>query len=511
ARLWALLCGDRRPWAELPLLGAAGGLGIGDAGGGSGGGSGSGSGDRSTTSPAVLQALLAPLRAGRLRVLVLRGARHHGQAVAAALAAELGLLPVGARLAQWQADPALAAACRYAGWLPVLDSGLGPGERCQPALPGPGQAPLVLLAGRDGSVDLADCAELELPPPDRDERRRAWQLALGAGAAEPVATQLADAALVDGPTIAALASRMALQAPGAAAVTPLQRLRRARLQHGAERLTQLAQPLAREVPARALVLPAPTQAQFDQLVRRCHRREQLWHGLGPGLASATGSGVRALFAGDSGAGKTLAASRLATELGAPLYRVDLAAVMNKYVGETEKNLGRLLDEAAALDVMLLIDEADALFGRRSGDGAGGGREGSGERYADMMTNYLLTRIEAHPGLVVLTTNTRSRLDSAFTRRFDVIIDFPLPGVDERQRLWLAHLGARSPGDEACRLLAAYSDLAGGHIRNAVVHAAAQSDSPADAPLELALLVAALVDEYRKLGRTPPAQLHQIGG
>jgi len=183
--------------------------------------------------------------------------------------------------------------------------------------------------------------------------------------------------------------------------------------------------------------------------------------------------------------------------------VDLAAVMNKYVGETEKNLGRLLDEAAALDVVLLIDEADALFGRRSE-----GKE-TGERYANMMTNFLLTRIESHPGIVVLTTNARNRLDAAFTRRFDAIIEFPLPGVDERYRLWRSHLGARSPSDDDCRLLASYSDLPGGHIRNAVLHAAALSETAPGQPVELVLLVAALASEYHKLGRTPPPQLAQL--
>jgi hypothetical protein len=370
---------------------------------------------------------------------------------------------------------------------------------------------MVVLAGQDGSVDAPGCADLPVPTLDRTERQEAWRLALGPQAP---ATELADLALIDGPTVRALAARLRLLVKPATqrgggsvpqASDTAHRLRLARIGHGAERLVQLAQPVRREVGPESLVLPPAAQAQFEQLHRRCLMREQLWTGLGPSLA-APSTGVRALFAGDSGAGKTLAASRLATLVGAPLYRVDLAAVMNKYVGETEKNLGRLLDEAAALDVMLLIDEADALFGRRSEAG-----KDNGERFADMMTNFLLTRIESHPGLVVLTTNTRSRLDSAFTRRFDVIIDFPLPGVDERERLWQAHLGPRSPGDDACRLLAAYSDLAGGHIRNAVIHAAACDASAPGQPIGLGTLVAALIDEYRKLGRTPPAQLHQIVG
>jgi hypothetical protein len=500
-RLWALLCGDTRLWPGLTTLDDAADI----------------------TLPAAtsqrLQVLLPLLRAGQVRVLVVRSTPLNGLAVAAQLATQLGLVAVAPRLADWQRSPALATACRHAGWLPVLSPRLGPGESYTPDLQALGLTPLIVVAGQDGSIDAPGSADIQVPPLSRAERQQAWRHALGPDARGPLAlgpdapTELADHALVDGPTIRALAARMRQQvgAPAGATHDPgpepsaLQRLRRARTGHGAERLNQLAQPVLREVGADALVLPAAAQAQFDRLLRRCQMREQLWSGLGPSLA-APSTGVRALFAGDSGAGKTLAASHLATLVGAPLYRVDLAAVMNKYVGETEKNLGRLLDEAAALDAMLLIDEADALFGRRSDAG-----KDNGERYADMMTNFLLTRIESHAGLVVLTTNTRSRLDSAFNRRFDVIIDFPQPGVDERQRLWQAHLGARSPGDEACRLLAAYSDLVGGHIRNAVIHAAACDSSAPGQPLGLGAIVAALIDEYRKLGRTPPAQLHQIVG
>jgi SpoVK/Ycf46/Vps4 family AAA+-type ATPase len=183
--------------------------------------------------------------------------------------------------------------------------------------------------------------------------------------------------------------------------------------------------------------------------------------------------------------------------------VDLAAVMNKYVGESEKNLGLVLDEAAASDVVLLLDEADALFGRRSDGGE------TGERYVNMLTNFLLTRIESHPGIVVLTSNSRSRIDPSFTRRLDAILDFPLPGGEERLRLWDAHLGGRSPGPEVVRLLAAYCDLAGGHIRNAVLNAAARSEAESGEPLETALLLAALADEYRKLGREVPPQVRSM--
>jgi SpoVK/Ycf46/Vps4 family AAA+-type ATPase len=242
---------------------------------------------------------------------------------------------------------------------------------------------------------------------------------------------------------------------------------------------------------------------YIQLLARCRRREVLWEGLGATLSGARNAGVRALFSGDSGTGKTLAAAHLATELGAPLYRLDLAAVMNKYIGETEKNLGLLLDEAAANDVILLMDEADALFGQRS-DG-----DGNGERFANMLTNFLLTRIEAHPGIVLLTSNSRNRIDPAFTRRLDAVLEFPLPGFDERLAIWRSHLGSRSPGDDLAGLLASYCELPGGFVRNAVLNAAAREPGGTDRPLSATGLVAALREEYRKLGRAMPANLAQV--
>ncbi|MBL8072608.1 MAG: ATP-binding protein, partial [Nitrospira sp.] len=136
--------------------------------------------------------------------------------------------------------------------------------------------------------------------------------------------------------------------------------------------------------------------------------------------------------------------------GAPLYRVDIGALMNKYIGETEKNLAALLDHAAGTDAMLLFDEADALFGRRSDGGD------TGERFANLLTNYLLTRIESHPGLVVLTSNHRARIDAAFTRRLDAIVEFPLPGPEERLALWLALLGERAPARSDLQHLASYA-------------------------------------------------------
>ncbi len=479
--LWGILAGDLRPGRRCRLLP-----------------------DQSTVLPAALARQLPELanllQNGTVRSLILRGPVEAGREAAVALAAHLQLLAVEVQEPDWAERPALAGACRYGGWLPVLILHIGPGETYQPATEGLALTPLVIVAGRDGAVQLPDALEVELPALTRTERHAVWQQVLG----EQMQEDMVDVAVLSGADIRAVAERVLLEAHSRSEVPNLSHLRSVRSRFGTERLRLLAQPVSRHVGPEALVLPEPARSQFQDLVTRCRQREKLWQGLGATLAESS-SGVRALFAGESGSGKTLAASRLATELGAPLFRVDLAAVMNKYVGESEKNLGRVLDEAVALDAILLMDEADALFGRR-----GEGQEG-GERYANMLTNFLLTRIENHPGIVVLTTNARNRIDSAFSRRFDSIIEFPPPGVEERYRLWLAHLGSRAPDERTCRMLAAYCEMAGGHIRNVVLQAAALSRTTPDTPLSLAELVAALKSEYRKLGRTPPPQIEPLKG
>ncbi|PWV65793.1 AAA family ATPase [Plasticicumulans acidivorans] len=465
-RLWAALCGATAPWPGTQRLQAA-----------------------DTELPAATRAridtLAAALAEDALDALVLRGAPFSGRGrLAAALAQRLGRPALLIDAETWADDGALAAACQWCEWLPVLRPRLGPGEQFVAPPRAEYAGPLLLLLGEAGAVAGAQVLEETLAAPSADERRAQWA---AAGVAAP------PAALLAGPAIGGLLRRAArLQGDDISA-----RLLAARRQLAAPQLRQLAQPVA-PVAANALVLPAAIAAELDEFVIRCEQRERAWRDLGPSACAGAGPGVRALFAGESGTGKTLAAAVVATRLGAPLYRVDLGALMNKYIGETEKNLAALLDHAAGTDVMLLFDEADALFGRR---GEGGD---SGERYANMLTNYLLTRIEAHPGIVVLTCNHRGRIDSAFTRRLDAIVDFPLPGPAERLALWQAHLGARAPAEAELRHLATYADLAGGHIRNAVIAAAAQCPQ---GPLPLALLARMLGREYRKLGRAlPPALL-----
>jgi SpoVK/Ycf46/Vps4 family AAA+-type ATPase len=209
-----------------------------------------------------------------------------------------------------------------------------------------------------------------------------------------------------------------------------------------------------------------------------------------------------MFVGPSGTGKSLAASWLATKLALPLYRVDLASVTSKYIGETEKNLAQVLSRAEHEEIVLLFDEADSMFGKRTDV------KEANDRFANAQTNFLLQRIESFDGIVVLTSNSRSRLDPAFTRRLDSVIEFPLPGPEERRALWLAHLGTAHDLDAATiNRLAASVDLVGGHIRNAVLSAAVLARQERRR-ICFADLVTGLLVEYRKLGRSVPPELQR---
>jgi len=456
--------------------------------------------------PASLMAeipkLAAILGGGDCATLVLRGTPGSGRGrFAAALAAALGHTALEVPVSAWEQEPGLAIACRYARWLPVLRPQIGPGELWQPpprSASSPDAGPTLVLAGLDGAVAGGSLMEIELPALPEAQRRALWARHLNDA---DLAGQAANA-LLSGPTITTLAAQARLLAARAAQPLGLTHIAEARALLGAERLRLLAQPVTRQVSAEALVLPPQLVDELDGVVRRCRRREAMWEGLGATLRATPGPGVRVLLVGESGTGKTLAASYLATALGAPLYRVDLAAVMNKYIGESEKNLGSLLDQAAANDVVLLFDEADSLFGRRSD------RKETGERYANMLTNFLLTRIENHPGVVVLTSNSRERIDTAFTRRLDLILEVPLPGYAERLRLWRSHLGERGPEQTLCETLAGYCELAGGQIRNAVLTAAALTAAPGG-PIGLGELLAGLRGEYRKIGRALPGQIERL--
>jgi len=215
-------------------------------------------------------------------------------------------------------------------------------------------------------------------------------------------------------------------------------------------------------------------------------------GLRPG--GGRGRGVTALFSGGPGTGKTMAAEALAGELGVPLFRVDLAAVVDKYIGETEKNLERVFSSVEDVDGVLLFDEADALFGKRSDV------SDARDRYANLEVAYLLQRMESFDGLAILTTNLRANLDVAFLRRLDSVIDFPDPDQDTRESLWRACLTGLVGlvGNDDVRRLASLP-MSGGAIRAAVVTAAYLA-AQQGVEIDRTFLLQACEREWRKIGR-----------
>ncbi|MFB7122218.1 ATP-binding protein [Kitasatospora sp. NPDC056273] len=337
-----------------------------------------------------------------------------------------------------------------------------------------------------------------VPPPEERDRAGQWAQALGGQPGGELSEDLAEAVAayrLDQEQVARAASVAARTAAAEHRPVRAEDLRTAvRAQNGAG-LARLARRIEPAVGWSDLVLPAPTAGRLRELVLRARHRDQVlgsWR-MRPG--GGRGNGVVALFAGESGTGKTMSAEVVAAELGMELYVVDLATVVDKYIGETEKNLERIFTEAAQVNGVLLFDEADALFGKRSEV------KDARDRHANVETAYLLQRMESFDGIAVLTSNLRANLDEAFTRRLDVIAEFPLPDEAQRRRLWDRCLGPLVPRGDDLDLdyCARNFELTGGSIRACAVSAAYLA-AGTGAPLGMAQLVSAVVGEYRKLGR-----------
>jgi SpoVK/Ycf46/Vps4 family AAA+-type ATPase len=214
-----------------------------------------------------------------------------------------------------------------------------------------------------------------------------------------------------------------------------------------------------------LVLPPFETQLLRDVVAHVRARAQVHEVWGLAAKGARGLSITALFSGASGTGKTMAAEVIANELGLDLYRIDLSQVVSKYIGETEKNLRRVFDAAEEGGAILLFDEADALFGKRSEV------KDSHDRYANIEVSYLLQRMEAYRGLAILTTNLKDSLDGAFLRRIRFAVSFPFPSAEQREAIWRRVLPAGVPRDELRFGELARLNVAGGNIRNIAVYAA----------------------------------------
>jgi SpoVK/Ycf46/Vps4 family AAA+-type ATPase len=262
----------------------------------------------------------------------------------------------------------------------------------------------------------------------------------------------------------------------------------------AARLETLAVCLPTQGAWHDLAVDDRTREELTALTTRCRFREQL---ASTSAAVAQGNvGVRALFTGSSGTGKTLAARLVAASLGKDLYRVDLSAAVNKYLGETEKNLNQAFAAAEELDVVLLLDEGDALMANRTDVGS------SNDRYANLETNFLLQRIESFDGILLVTSNAADRIDRAFARRMDVVVNFRAPDEWRRYDILKLHLAAEDVDDDWLQQIACRCALTGGQLRNVAADARLLALQEGGT-LRPEHLFAALAREYDKRGATCP--------
>ena len=323
------------------------------------------------------------------------------------------------------------------------------------------------------------------------EQQLVWQNALGPEAGEMPA-RLADQFNLDLKSIERIAQEAKSAAAGDATRLGAE-LWKTCLLACRPKLDSLAQRVEPKATWEQLVLPEKELDLLRSIAEQVAHRNTVYEKWGFAQKLTRGLGISALFAGDSGTGKTMAAEVIANHLQLGLHRIDLSAVVNKYIGETEKNLRQLFDNAENGGAILFFDEADALFGKRSEV------KDSHDRYANIEINYLLQRMENYRGLAILATNVKSAIDPAFLRRLRFVVNFPFPGVAERKAIWQNIFPAGVPLDALNYDALARLNLAGGHIYNIALNAAFLA-ARAKTPVTLTQIFEAARTELRKLER-----------
>ena len=361
-------------------------------------------------------------------------------------------------------------------------------------------SPLLILSG---DVQRGPWARpsltFEAAKPAPAEQRDLWQNALGelAGSLNGHVDQLVAQFNLPALTIGAVADAVKGTLTASDAVSPEalgQALWQGSRRQARPRLDNLAQRIEPAAGWDDLVLPQAQKELLREICLHVRQRAQVYDAWAFRSKGQRGLGISALFAGASGTGKTMAAEVLAAELQLDLYRIDLSAVVSKYIGETEKNLRRVFDAAEAGGAILLFDEADALFGKRSDV------KDSHDRHANIEVSYLLQRMEAYRGLAILTTNMKEALDSAFMRRLRFVVDFPFPNAADRAAIWAHIFPAATPtaGLDVDQL--AQLNQPGGVIRNIALYAAFLA-ADAHEPVGMAHLLHAARREYSKLEKS----------
>jgi len=364
------------------------------------------------------------------------------------------------------------------------------------------QTPLVVVAektpgwiARVGRVPMS----FDVPFPTIEVQRRLWVRHLPPGlrlAADLSLEALTKRYSATGASIKEACEELGrldvvLQRGGIVTETQIIDVVRTRLAH---RLSALARPVSTTLEWSDVILPDEVLGPVFEFLNYAAHRSKVFGEWGFDRKLPYGRGLSALFAGPPGTGKTMICSLLAKELGLELYRIDLSQVVNKYIGETEKNLGRVFDEAARGQVMLLFDEADSLFAKRTEV------KSSHDRYANLEVNYLLQRMESHEGVVVMTTNAETAIDPAFRRRIRFRIRFPAPDEHQRLQLWQGMMPkqAQVAPDLDLRTIAQRFPLAGGNIMNALVRAATAAQADGSPIMQHHLMRAAEL-EYGEMG------------
>jgi hypothetical protein len=452
----------------------------------------------------VLQALPRLLASGEARAVVIRGPRHNGRHTtlgAVARSTGRGVLELrGLDRAdddRWRQAGALALLLNA---VPVIEFVPGPGETVSLPDLKPASAVLGVVLGQQGGLSgplASQALALNLEMPDLEMRREQWSRCLGP--AKPAfLVEISERFRLSTGNV----HRAARLAKGHATLAGRELVEPTDVLAATRSLNRQAlDTLARRVSATGdfseLCASERTLRELEHLERRCRHRERLPVAMAEAPGGLFNCGVRALFTGQSGTGKTLAARLLAASLHRDLYQLDLSAVVNKFIGETEKNLQRIFDCAEELDVILLLDEGDALLARRMDV------QNANDRYANLETDFLLQRLESFGGLLIVTTNTRDRIDPAFERRMDVVVEFHVPDAAERWQLWHTHLpGARSLDEQLLNEVASGCELTGGQIRNAALHAALLALDNGGVVIA-SYVEAAVRREYLKLGAICP--------
>jgi ATPase family protein associated with various cellular activities (AAA)/winged helix domain-containing protein len=369
------------------------------------------------------------------------------------------------------------------------------------------QIGIVFVAVRETSIQLRDVTfTLEVQRPTPAEQCEAWTTILGAlepdSAGDQIPQILAGQFNLNLNDIRNVAT-IALETPGDEGI-------RQKLWHTCRNLTRtsldsLAQRLEPKATWNDLILPDEEMEIMRRIAGQVRDRYRVYDQWGFASSMNRGFGISALFAGESGTGKTMAAEVIANDLQLSLYRIDLSAVVSKYIGETEKNLRKLFDGAERGGAILFFDEADALFGKRSEV------KDSHDRYANIEINYLLQRMEAFSGLAILATNMKGALDRAFSRRLRFIVNLPFPGLKERKLIWQKALPAETPKKDLDYERLARLNLSGGNIHSIALNAAfiaAQNGQTVTMPI----LMTAARAELKKLDKGfSESELRLIGG